>query len=127
MSDVDERWWPSQFGPEDQHGMLNHLQIGDRGYHGGTDDELAEAWGRHQPLPVQLGGVKPAMANAMRVGDQVTGWGGTEVAVDVFHHLRLRASTGLARAPSKRSCLVTLHASSKTIQHPPSTTLDNSL
>lgn len=20
-----ERWWPSQFGREDQHGMLNHL------------------------------------------------------------------------------------------------------
>ena len=25
MSDVDERWWPSQFGPEDQRGMLNHI------------------------------------------------------------------------------------------------------
>jgi len=24
-ADVAERWWPSPFGPDDQHGMLNHL------------------------------------------------------------------------------------------------------
>jgi kynurenine formamidase len=25
MSDLDQRWWPSRFGSEDQHGMLNHI------------------------------------------------------------------------------------------------------
>jgi kynurenine formamidase len=25
MSDLDQAWWPSRFGAEDQHGMLNHV------------------------------------------------------------------------------------------------------